>query len=540
MRLKRVMALGMVMAVFATGCQKAPEDAAVKEKNLDKMIEQAKDTKETGEAPENMAEKYNTYKNSFANEKLGVKVKAEAKVEIPKTNQMSIVRVEQKKIDQSFLDKVKKTLNLKQTFYDGSVTQVRTKSEIEKDIQQVKADLAGLSKDDENYKVYKEENEDELKRLQKEYENAPDSVDWNKYLSDGKIKPVKTLYEKNKNDDFYSWAYDLNKTGDIYYGVTSEEDKNSATLYVQNNEDYGNCFRFFTSENVKQPFLAHTTVGMENGNAIDTNAGMWPADRKPTMADVEFEPVSDDGTTTVGLNDNMFYEYQNEPTTISEKQAHETAEKFLKEIGLTDYQYNDGGLYCETFGLDDKGKAGYRKVWYMHYLRNLEGVLVNNDFGSKFQDGYQGSEYVKRMWGGESIDLCINDSGIVTFNYNSPVQITKKVVEKAKLKNFDKIQKTFEKMVSTVYAQDQEGEEKNEVTIKIDKVVLRYMRISEKDSFDTGLLVPVWDFLGTKKDKFGWYEDKRKSGLDESALKEESILTINAIDGSVIDKSLGY
>ncbi len=536
MRLKRVIAFGMVMAVFATGCQKAPEDAAVKEKNLDKMIEQAKDTKESGEAPENMAEKYNTYKNSFANEKLGVKVKADAKVEIPKTNQMSIVRVEQKKIDQSFLDKVKKALNLKQTFYDGSVTWVRSKPEIEKDIQQVKADLAGLSKEDEEYKVSKEENEEELKRLQKEYENAPDTVDWNKYLSDGKLQKVKKLYDMDKNNQFYEWAYSCNKNGEIYYGITDGKDGNEISLYAQNNEDYGNCFRFFSSKHKNDMHLYRVTVG-NNDNALDTNDGMWPADRKPTLADVRLEPVSDDGTTTVGLNDNMFYEYQNEPTTISEKQAHETAEKFLKEIGLTDYQYNDGGLYCETFGLDDEGKAGYRKVWYLHYLRNLEGVLVNNDFGSKFQDGYQGNEYVKRMWGGESIDLCINDSGIVTFNYNSPVQITKKVVEKAKLKNFDKIQKTFEKMVSTVYAQDQEGEEKNEVTIKIDKVVLRYMRISEKDSFDTGLFVPVWDFLGTKKDKYGEY---KKYGLDENSLKEQSILTINAIDGSVIDKSLGY
>lgn len=529
MRVKRIAALGMAMIVLFTGCQKAPEDAVVKEKNLDKMIEQAK---EGSDEPESIAEKYNTYKKEFSNEKLGVKVKANAKVEITKAEKMSIVRVKQKKITQEFLDKVKSVLNLNQTFYDGSVTNIRTKSEIEKEIGREKASLAELPKDD-NYEVMKEEYENSLKELQEDYKKAPKTVEWNKYLSDGKIKSVKKLYDQDKNNEFYEWAEDMNKSGDIYYGITGKEEKDTIGLYVQNNEDRGNCFRFFKSKNVKKPFVCAAVVGVNNGNAIDTNHGMWPADRKPTNDDVDWELEEGD--------ENSFYEYKNEPTTISESQAHQTAEQFLKDIGLTDYEYSNGGLYCEAFDWDDKNnessKIGYRKVWYLHYLRNLEGVLVNNDFGFKHLEDYKGGkDFVKKEWTGESIDICINDSGIVTFNYNVPIEITETVVENAKMKKFANIQKNFEKMVTTVYAQNQD-EEKNEVTINIDKVVLRYMRISEKDSFDTGLLVPVWDFLGTIKDKFGLYG---RLNYDSDGTKEQSILTINAIDGTVIDKNLGY
>ena len=66
--------------------------------------------------------------------------------------------------------------------------------------------------------------------------------------------------------------------------------------------------------------------------------------------------------------------------------------------------------------------------------------------------------------------------------------------------------------------------------MNVNEVVLRYMRISEENSFDTGLLVPVWEFLGTKESNY------EKSDSSE----EKNLLTINGIDGTVIDVQLGY
>lgn len=521
MRFKRkFVALSMTVVLFATGCQKAPEDAVVKNKNLDKMIEQAKETGDGEAEPDRMAEKYNTYKNSFEKEKLGVKVNADAKVEIPKAEKMSVARVQQKKISQDFLDKVKTALSIDQTLYDGSVTWVRTKSDIEKEIQGIKAEIAGFSKEEEEYK---EEYEEELKELQKEYENAPGTVDWSQYLSGGKIETVKSLYEIDKNNEFYSWAYSLNENGEIYYGVTDGANEDYMALYVQNNQERGNGLRFYRSKN-GYGHVYYATLAGGSGNALDTNDGMWPADREPTATDVGFEME--------GESKDIFYEYENEPITISEEQAKETAENFLQEIGLTDYQCSEIGLYCEVMMSEDSNKNGYRKVYFLRYLRTIDGVFVNNESGVKYSDGWQGSDFVKKEWPGESIELCINDQGIVTFNYNVPIEITENVVEKSKLKNFDEIQEIFEKMVTTVYAQNQEEIENNEVTINVDSVVLRYMRISEADSFDTGLLVPVWSFIGTTKYKYD------KGGYN--SIDEQTILTINAIDGSVIDTSLGY
>lgn len=90
------------------------------------------------------------------------------------------------------------------------------------------------------------------------------------------------------------------------------------------------------------------------------------------------------------------------------------------------------------------------------------------------------------------------------------------------MKTFEEIKNIFEKMV--IVANAQEGVQ---VFIEIDRVVLGYARISEADSYDTGLLIPVWDFQGRRT--YG-------NGLTDYG----SLLTVNAIDGSVIDRSLGY
>ena len=59
-------------------------------------------------------------------------------------------------------------------------------------------------------------------------------------------------------------------------------------------------------------------------------------------------------------------------------------------------------------------------------------------------------------------------------------------------------------------------------------MTLSYSRISEKDRFDSGLIVPVWGFIGECKN--GTYLEKQR-GVQ---------MAINAIDGSVIDSALGY
>lgn len=210
------------------------------------------------------------------------------------------------------------------------------------------------------------------------------------------------------------------------------------------------------------------------------------------------------------------------------KKAKAKADEFLKNIGISGFDIDTKGQYYELLANQEEDKYEYRKVWYFKYLRSIDNVLVNNEGDSKYADSGQGESFTKYMWPGESIQICINDQGVIEFRYGAPIKVNKTVVENAKLKTFEQARKIFEKMIVTINAnEDGDGYMKN---ISVSKVALRYMRISEKDKFDTGLLVPVWDFIGT-------YEDDADK---DSSYRDKSILTVNAIDGTVIDKGLGY
>lgn len=83
-------------------------------------------------------------------------------------------------------------------------------------------------------------------------------------------------------------------------------------------------------------------------------------------------------------------------------------------------------------------------------------------------------------------------------------------------------------------------------TLVIERITLGMMRVKRIQSVEEYVVIPVWDCFGYYVDH---YESQDKSGyvLDENndAVVDEnggigSFLTINAIDGSIIDRHLGY
>ena len=74
------------------------------------------------------------------------------------------------------------------------------------------------------------------------------------------------------------------------------------------------------------------------------------------------------------------------------------------------------------------------------------------------------------------------------------------------------------------------------------RITLSLQRISERDNMNYGLLTPVWNFWGTQ---LYHYEDGSMLWWNnmDSALGPCSaypLLSINAVDGSVIDPMQGY
>ena len=145
------------------------------------------------------------------------------------------------------------------------------------------------------------------------------------------------------------------------------------------------------------------------------------------------------------------------------------------------------------------------------------------------------NESYSGTWHYEVITLDYTKDGLVYFYWESPHTEPVLQVEDTQLMPFDQIADIFAKMIMVKNSDVQVANERNGFgTVRnydITKVKLGLMRIKAKGSFDEGLLVPVWDFWGHSV--WEWQGETSDFG-------EEILLTINAIDGSMIDRELGY
>ena len=130
------------------------------------------------------------------------------------------------------------------------------------------------------------------------------------------------------------------------------------------------------------------------------------------------------------------------------------------------------------------------------------------------------------------IEIRVDDNGIIGFAYQSPLKMLETTVSGAAMKPFSEIKDTFEKMAPMMTAHEI-SEFSVEVTVT--KIELSYIRIAEKDSFDTGYAVPVWGFCGTRT-----IVTDSGDRMEISGSMQNLLMSINAIDGSVIVPGAGY
>lgn len=531
----------MIMLLGMSACQQSPDSSIVVNKDLDNMIDQAQNS-ENGSA--NVAEaagNYDTYQTTLQDENLGVNINVDARVDIPEVDQMSVFRVAQAPITQELLDRVKKELVQGATLYDGAVLDVQTKGDVEREVQagqeyysQIENGSASVA--DKNQAL--NEVQEGIDSLQEEYETAPNSINevTGSYPSDGQIHTVKDLYDADPNSDFYSWEYGLNPEGEVYYGVSDGQNGQWTALFVQNNPERGNCLRFRTCKSGVEgiTYAVSCVTDLEAANkgmeVVWTSPSIWKAEEEETIpAYIEREYSGAAELVRTADAD----------VTISMEEAVQMAENFLERVGIEGYQYYNGGLYYEVLELqtkEDLDGSGYRKEYILSFMRNIDGGFVTYDNAIKESYETNGENFRKRDWSQETIEFRINDDGIIGFDYNAPLEVVETVVEQSNLKSFDEIRSTFETMATIVNA-DSNYETSNHkdlevVNIEVDRVILGYALVSEPDSFDTGLLVPVWDFKGTRTQYMGDYLGYQSSYY--------GIMTINAIDGTVIDRELGY
>ncbi len=216
----------------------------------------------------------------------------------------------------------------------------------------------------------------------------------------------------------------------------------------------------------------------------------------------------------------------------SQKDALESTEVLLQELGITGMEL----AKVET-GVDEAaltGKEGdallddieMKKCYIFRFSRSVNGVpstLAEACYGVQGDDDGSFSP----TWGPEYIEMYVDDSGVFIFSWLKPGDLGEAINENVQLTDFEEIKEIFKKQMFYKKSWAVPQQEDNTVIIKQIKLGMMRVKLSE----NSYVMLPVWDFIGDWTSVYNG-EKNGQYGM--------SFLTINAIDGSVIDRNLGY
>lgn len=225
--------------------------------------------------------------------------------------------------------------------------------------------------------------------------------------------------------------------------------------------------------------------------------------------------------------------------TLDEAQALavKTAEDMGSELKLEAVMLGsqgETGLQSGPPVVDEDAPQAYI-FWFTREVDGVPTIYETND-GSSVEVPDDATERVYfEPYPYERMSMVIDDTGIVELHWTSPVKILETISPSAQILPFDQVMEKSVKQFFVHNALKTNDADINQYTYTVDRITLGLTRIPVKDKPNEYMLVPVWDFFGMLKTEFN-DQSKPSEIFDHSAT---SFLTINAIDGSVIDRASG-
>jgi len=478
--------LSVLMILSLAACKPTPKDDIVQGKSLDGMIADATKQQTGGTSSaqgENLADKMGapkTYTKDLVDAKGKVNIHVNADVLVPDAASVSVERVERASFTQDQVDILTKYL-IKGTDLFSGYDYKMTKNEIETRILQVKAALLQNTAAPIKGEGY-------LESLQEQLITAPDTAV--KTPSNGKLATI-TDETLGSGEELYALAQSENGGYESFDALNATDTVN----YV-----------FYTSE--KNEFSRSM---------------------KSYQSKAEVEALENAGYSTPITSQQIA---AMPDIKITEAQAKQKADELISALGINyltleseDKVYNGGGG-----GIDP-----LQNVWFLRYVRAVNNIPVTYTTYDcmKVEENNQAA-----AWSYEDITFTIDDSGIVGFSWRSPYKVTGTVTTNSNVLSFSNCMNIFDTMSLAVNAWDgfsSDSPDLTSVDIDVNRIQFGLDRVTEQNKRDSGLLVPVWDFFGTVTNISEVNGQTKKLTMDSIP-----ILTINAIDGSIINRSLGY
>ncbi len=535
--MKRIICIILAAILFAclAGCQKSPESPIVVGKNVDLLIDKATeaDSDEDTQTPAPEASDY----SALLAEKLGVperfitdasysderlKISADAEIILPNAAALPVMRVEPENFSQELADKLYDVLIGDTLMYQQQMRY--TKKQIEEDLvrwRRILEEPGSVENGDQS----KEQAKEKIAELEAAYDSAPDNPE---------LIPADAAICTQQEIDFTS-----GKTMCEYSGVDIAENpgiglQQGKSFSIRNNTKDG---EIIIEENVG---------GWTVTDTASQGAKFYYSDNSVMREDACY--ITAETVTPDSLTDRP-----EQVGGFSYEDAMNMAYEFLDEAGIEDMKVKSLTLTlmlpeeynAKFFGMDvgpAEEETLMADIKSGEYDDEVLDVMIDMEFGrtvngipvtSNGSSCYIGDAMFGEQWIYESFSVKVSKEGIYTVAWRSPNRIIETVTENANLRSFDEIADIFDNMFRVTYDNVMEG---SNLSGKVDRVTLTLRRIMEQNNIGYGLYVPVWDFYGTMELSEPDYPENGTHNF----LENEPILTINAIDGSVIDLDMGY
>lgn len=522
-----IIAAVLTAAALLSSCQATPEQPVVVQKDMQQMIEKAQaspSAQATQAAAEHTLAKRLSVPERFtqddgcSNERFTLK--CDAPVVLPDVDQLPMVRVEPADFSQEQVSKFYDYLIGGTPMYQEQRTY--TKAQVEQSLVEWHRTL----NDPNSAEDAKQQAEQEIKNLEAQYAAAPSSP---------ALIPADATIKQQNDVDFTT-----GETHSIYSGVDIAEhpglNVNTGKKFsVRNNTKDGevivkeNIGGWTVTDTASQgarftytdfDMLADTNYMAE----VETVTLDSLTDRPEKVGGLSYEralSITQDFLTAAGIEDmevgSMTLIYML-PDTFKNANDMSPPEFITYQENLQKDILN-GKYDDDVLGVQVK----------LSLVRSVDGVTVTSDGSSS----YTGDAMFGPQWFYESFDIIVCDEDIYSINWISPHSITETVTKDVTLLSFDKIADVLLNMYRVMY----EAQYANaSVSGVVTRVTLTLGRVMDQNNLGYGLFVPVWDFYGTLTVSYPDYPQQPPHDW----LSDEPFMTINAIDGSVIDISKGY
>lgn len=479
-RMKKIICI--LLAAFMglmvlSGCQKTPESPIVVGKNAENLIERA--TADEGSAALPLREQLS------APDMMDVTVEedhftilAHAAVRLPETDTIPIITVKAGSFSQELINGLWDLLIGDKNMYKPRTEVDRTKTELEQAILTLQGDMERIEQN-EYYEENRALREAELAHLRELYSTAPDT------------------YEPTAVTPEIEQYVDSGNPSRRFMGVDATD--NAGTVFRVSNESWYEPLGKGGIQNSKFVYCTPGHNGVVHG--------------KNSTKEVK-ENDTLDNTAYPGLS-------------MQPKQAAEIVRQFVSALDVP-MRVECIALYDNAATEGDAAKDASDWCYLVTCQRMVEQYACAAIFGYSGTPGSD-SEFGS-AWIYERLVFLVNDSGIVYAEWDSPLEIGDIRVDSCKLLPFAEIQSIFEKMMQVIW--QYQSQDYRNLTCNITEARLELMRVLEQGSTENGLLIPVWNFYGTRQRTFTNGEtDETIPGV---------MLSVNAVSGAVIDSAKGY